>query len=144
MPDPPIRVAFVLPGRVKRGAETAFPEVARAMAQYEDIDVELFATRDDVPEGLKSHGVGLRHVRSLRSGLRSPSPETNTPTKSFHSPVRGAELGTAIHERVIAEGSWKAQAAKYRNFICERLGQELPADRKLAPSKLTPAETIEV
>ena len=55
-----IRVAFVLPGlgRVQRGAETAFIEVARALSQYNDIDVELFGTGTAVPDGLKTHRVG--------------------------------------------------------------------------------------
>ena len=42
------------------------------------------------------------------------------------SPMRQQELGTAIRERVIAEWSWAAQAAKYRDFIYERLGRPVP------------------
>ncbi len=54
------RVAFILPGlgRVQRGAETAFLEVARCLAMYPDIDVELFGTGDETPDGLKAHAVG--------------------------------------------------------------------------------------
>ena len=55
-----IRVAFFLPGlgRVQRGAETAFLEVARALSHYDDVEVELFGTGNDVPEGLTVHSVG--------------------------------------------------------------------------------------
>jgi len=55
------RVAFVLPGlgRVQRGAETAFLEVARNMARYPDIEVELFGTGDETPQELRSHSVGF-------------------------------------------------------------------------------------
>ncbi|MCR9201175.1 MAG: glycosyltransferase family 4 protein [Planctomycetaceae bacterium] len=54
------RVAFVLPGlgRVQRGAETAFLEIARNMAAWPDIEVELFGTGEETPEGLKTHSVG--------------------------------------------------------------------------------------
>lgn len=54
------RVAFVLPGlgRVQRGAETAFLEVARYMAAYPDIEVELFGTGIETPDGLITHSVG--------------------------------------------------------------------------------------
>lgn len=55
------RVAFVLPGlgRVQRGAETAFLEIARNLAMWPDIEVELFGTGDETPEGLKTHRVGF-------------------------------------------------------------------------------------
>lgn len=55
-----IRVAFVLPGlgRVQRGAETAFLEVARALNGYDDVEVELFGTGNGVPDGLTNHSVG--------------------------------------------------------------------------------------
>lgn len=53
------RVAFVLPGlgRVQRGAETAFLEVARNLAMFPDIEVELFGTGDETPEDIKTHTV---------------------------------------------------------------------------------------
>lgn len=54
------RVAFVLPGlgRVQRGAETAFLEIARNLAAWPDIEVELFGTGAETPPGLKTHSVG--------------------------------------------------------------------------------------
>ena len=55
-----IRTAFILPGlgRVQRGAETAFHEIAAALSKYDDFEVELFGTGTDVPAGLKTHSVG--------------------------------------------------------------------------------------
>ena len=70
--------------------------------------------------------------------------ETAAAIHSALSPVRGTELGNAIRERIIAEWSWKAQAAKYRDFIYERLGQQVPADKEAASSSPKPAETVEV
>ncbi len=50
----PIRIAMVLPGlgRVQRGAETAFLEVAHGLSQYPDIKVKLFGSNTFVPKGL--------------------------------------------------------------------------------------------
>lgn len=55
-------MAMILPGlgRVQRGAETAFLEVARALNSFPDVDVVLFGTGDDVPAGLS-----IRKVRCV-------------------------------------------------------------------------------
>jgi hypothetical protein len=49
MSKPNIRVAMILPGlgRVQRGAETAFIEVARGLSAYPEIDVELFGAGNE-------------------------------------------------------------------------------------------------
>ncbi|MFO0875793.1 MAG: glycosyltransferase family 4 protein [Gemmataceae bacterium] len=56
-----LRVGFVLPGlgRVQRGAETAFLEVARGLAQ-QGVEVELFGTGKQGTEGLPTHVVPCR------------------------------------------------------------------------------------
>ena len=53
------RVAFLLPGlgRVQRGAETGFLEIARNLAMFPDIDVELFGSGDETPDSIKTHTV---------------------------------------------------------------------------------------
>ncbi|MFO0950089.1 MAG: glycosyltransferase family 4 protein [Isosphaeraceae bacterium] len=53
------RVAMILPGlgRVQRGAETAFLEVARALRRDPGVEVELFGSGRDVPDGLAIRGV---------------------------------------------------------------------------------------
>lgn len=50
----PIRIAAILPGlgRVERGAETAFLEIAKHLNSYADLDVQLFGSGHDVPSGL--------------------------------------------------------------------------------------------
>ncbi len=55
----PITVAFVLPGlgRVHRGAETAFMELARSMAIHQGATVHLFGSGSDWPEGCHGHTV---------------------------------------------------------------------------------------
>ncbi len=55
------RIAMILPGlgRVQRGAETAFFELARALAAQPDIDVELFGSGTEGPEGIPLRTVGL-------------------------------------------------------------------------------------
>ena len=59
-PLPKLRVAILLPGlgRVCRGAETAFLEVARGLAKYPDISVSLFGSGPDIPDGLSIENVG--------------------------------------------------------------------------------------
>src|SRR5258707_11062658 len=53
-PAPRLRVALILPGlgRVMRGAETAFLELARQLATFPDVDVELFGSGADGPPGV--------------------------------------------------------------------------------------------
>ncbi|MGF1583277.1 MAG: glycosyltransferase family 4 protein [Gemmataceae bacterium] len=53
------RVAFLLPGlgRVQRGAETAFLEVARELNRFDDFEVELFGSGHNVPQGIPIHAV---------------------------------------------------------------------------------------
>ena len=56
LPDqlkPKLRVAFLLPGlgRVQRGAEAAFLELARNLAVYADLDVTLFGSGPGEPGG---------------------------------------------------------------------------------------------
>jgi len=55
----PLRVAMVLPGlgRVRRGAEAAFLEVARGLAAFPDVRVELFGSGREGAEGLSVRGV---------------------------------------------------------------------------------------
>lgn len=50
-----LRLAMLLPGlgRVHRGAETAFLELARALAARPDFEVVLYGAGDRVPEGLR-------------------------------------------------------------------------------------------
>ena len=57
---PRIRIAVVLPGlgRVQRGAETAFIEVAHALSRDPDVETVLFGSGRDVPEGLDVRDVG--------------------------------------------------------------------------------------
>ncbi len=54
------RLAMILPGlgRVQRGAETAFLELARSLGRFPDVQVELFGSGDDGPEGIPLHRVG--------------------------------------------------------------------------------------
>lgn len=61
-----LRVAFVLPGlgRVQRGAETAFIEVARAMAEFPDVEVELFGSGEQGLGRLRASG-RLRAARAF-------------------------------------------------------------------------------
>ncbi len=53
------RVAFILPGlgRVRRGAETAFSQIARHLAQLPDMEVEAFGSGGQGLEGVTSHHV---------------------------------------------------------------------------------------
>lgn len=57
----PLRVAFVLPGlgRVQRGAETAFLELARHLAEKDDLSIELFGSGPNMPTGLNHHTVAV-------------------------------------------------------------------------------------
>ena len=59
-PLPKLRVALLLPGlgRVHRGAETAFLELAKGLNAFPDVAVTLFGTGDDVPAGLDVRRVG--------------------------------------------------------------------------------------
>lgn len=41
-------------------------------------------------------------------------------------PELGRQLGSAIRQRIIEDWSWAAQAAKYRDFIYQRLGNKSP------------------
>ncbi|MFO0935874.1 MAG: glycosyltransferase family 4 protein [Gemmataceae bacterium] len=54
-----LRAAFVLPGlgRVQRGAETAFIEIARHLAKFPDVDVEIIGGGHQLPEGLNGRMV---------------------------------------------------------------------------------------
>lgn len=51
---PKLRVAMILPGlgRVHRGAETAFIELAKGLQAFPDVKVTLFGTGSEVPEGI--------------------------------------------------------------------------------------------
>jgi glycosyltransferase involved in cell wall biosynthesis len=54
-PLPNLRVALLLPGlgRVQRGAETAFHELAKGLTRYPDVRVTLFGTGDEAPDGVQ-------------------------------------------------------------------------------------------
>lgn len=56
---PGLRVALLLPGlgRVQRGAETAFIELARGLSAFPDVTVDLFGSSTDYPAGLRVHAV---------------------------------------------------------------------------------------
>lgn len=45
-------------GRVQRGAETAFLEIARGLASFPDLHVELFGTGTQGPPGIPLHQIG--------------------------------------------------------------------------------------
>jgi glycosyltransferase involved in cell wall biosynthesis len=52
-----LRIAMLLPGlgRVQRGAEAAFLELAHQLGRYPDLDVQLFGTGSKVPPGVPLH-----------------------------------------------------------------------------------------
>lgn len=52
-----LRIAMMLPGlgRVQRGAETAFLELARSLSRDPDLEITLFGAGNAVPEGLRLH-----------------------------------------------------------------------------------------
>lgn len=60
------RVAFILPGlgRVQRGAETAFWQIAKHLARFPDMDVETFGSGNEGPEETTFH-----HVPCVRREL---------------------------------------------------------------------------
>lgn len=60
LPNPKLRVAMLLPGlgRVERGAETAFRELAKWLTAFPDVSVTAFGTGDDVPAGVPVRPVG--------------------------------------------------------------------------------------
>ena len=70
----PIRVAVVLPGlgRVQRGAETAFIEVAKELSNFDDVDVKLFGSSTIVPEGLDICAVECTPREKFESFPRFP------------------------------------------------------------------------
>lgn len=57
----PFRLAMLLPGlgRVHRGAETAFIELAKGLSRFDDMEVHLFGGGADVPAGLRMHTVPI-------------------------------------------------------------------------------------
>lgn len=71
----PIRVAMILPGlgRVQRGAETAFLEVAMGLNAFADIDVTLFGSSNDVPEGLPMRAVECTPRENFESYPKFPT-----------------------------------------------------------------------
>ena len=56
---PKLRIALILPGlgRVRRGAETSFLEIARALSRIPSLDIELFGSGNDGPQGIPLHQV---------------------------------------------------------------------------------------
>jgi glycosyltransferase involved in cell wall biosynthesis len=72
---PHVRIALILPGlgRVQRGAETAFLEVARALEKYPDVSVELFGSGADAPAGVPMHRVGCVGRETFEDWPRLPA-----------------------------------------------------------------------
>lgn len=71
----PMQIAMILPGlgRVQRGAETAFLEVAAGLNQFPDIDVHLFGSGTDVPRGLKITAVECTPREKFEKWPKFPS-----------------------------------------------------------------------
>jgi glycosyltransferase involved in cell wall biosynthesis len=71
---PKLKVALMLPGlgRVQRGAETAFLELAKALAKYSDLQITLFGSGNDVPDGLQMKSVKCVNREYFESFPRLP------------------------------------------------------------------------
>lgn len=56
---PKRRIAMVLPGlgRVQRGAETAFLELGKALNRHPEVEIELFGSGSEAPEGVTLHTI---------------------------------------------------------------------------------------
>ena len=77
---PKRRVAMLLPGlgRVQRGAETAFLEIARALSRDPDMEIELFGSGPDAPRGVPIHQVGCVPRDRFEGWPRLPCLRTET------------------------------------------------------------------
>jgi glycosyltransferase involved in cell wall biosynthesis len=69
-----LKIAFILPGlgRVHRGAETAFLELAKSLNKFDDLDVQLFGGGSDVPADLKIHTIPLVNREKFERYPRFP------------------------------------------------------------------------
>ncbi|MEM7314140.1 MAG: glycosyltransferase family 4 protein [Planctomycetota bacterium] len=98
----PIRIAMILPGlgRVQRGAETAFLEVAHGLNQYPDIDIHLFGSNTFVPDGLKISAIEC------------------TPREKFENWPKIPALRSECHyeELSYVERLWRSSLFRSRNF----------------------------
>jgi len=82
----PMRVAMVLPGlgRVQRGAEASFLELARRLARRGDVAPPvLFGSGTAVPEGLPIHAVGCRPRERFERWPRLPAFRTEYEYEEF-------------------------------------------------------------
>lgn len=75
----PFSVAYVLPGlgKVHRGAETAFIELARSMALHQGAEVHLFGSGTDWPEGCHGHTVSCVRRESFEKWPKFPIMRTD-------------------------------------------------------------------
>ncbi len=73
-PGPTLRVAMILPGlgRVQRGAETAFLELARNLARLPGLEVELFGSGGQALPGITLHQIPCRHRESFEKWPKLP------------------------------------------------------------------------
>lgn len=73
------KIAMILPGlgRVQRGAETAFLEVARGLARIPGVEVELFGSGSQQPEGVTLHQVPCRHRETFEKWPKLPALRTD-------------------------------------------------------------------
>lgn len=80
-----LRVAMVLPGlgRVERGAEAAFVEVARHLARSPGVRVELFGSGERGLEGLDAHAVPCRPRERFERWPRLPAFRTECYYEEF-------------------------------------------------------------
>lgn len=69
------RIAVLLPGlgRIQRGAETAFLEIAGHLNRYADMQVQLFGSGDEVPADLPIHRIACRSRESFEGWPKLPA-----------------------------------------------------------------------
>lgn len=81
----PIRVAMILPGlgRVQRGAETAFLEVASGLNEFNDVEVELFGSSTNVPDDLTIRAVECTPREKFESFPKFPMFRTECHYEEF-------------------------------------------------------------
>lgn len=80
-----MRVALVLPGlgRVQRGAEAAFLEIAHGLAAFPDIEVELFGTGRQGVGDLRTHVICCRNRNRFEGWPRLPAFRNDTQYEEF-------------------------------------------------------------
>ena len=70
-----LRIAIILPGlgRVQRGAETAFLEISRALAQQPGVEVDLFGSGERVPSETRSIVIPCRPREKFERWRKLPA-----------------------------------------------------------------------